>query len=190
MEVSIPNITQLLHRWQKGDQNAFAELSELIYQELYRRAQWLMAREGKRSFSSTDLIGELYLKLMGQQEQNWHNRNHFFKTTVTIMRHILVNQAKSRKAQKRGGNQVQVSADIVENLSGGLSHPEVFLKLDQGLTQLAERYERAARIFELRYLAGMNAIEIATLFQVHEATVRRDCVFAKTWLGRYIREGL
>jgi RNA polymerase sigma factor (TIGR02999 family) len=184
------NITALLQRWRKGDGDALAELTERVYHELYARARLMMLKEGRHSFSSTDLVGELYLRLMDERERDWQNRGHFYAVAATIMRHILINHAQARLTRKRGGDQARVTADVIERTPADLSQPEVIMQLDRGLTLLAEKDARTARIFELRNIVGLTAAEIAPMHDISAATVRREVAFARNWLSRYMREGV
>jgi RNA polymerase sigma factor (TIGR02999 family) len=179
--ISPQRVTQLLAHWSHGDDAALGELTPLVYEELRRLAHHHMGgQRPDHTLQTTALVNEAYLRLAGQTNPSWQNRAHFFAVAARAMRQILVNYAKSSRAQKRGGGAVKVELD-----EGALVSPEKskeIVDLNEALERLAALDSRKARVVELKYFAGLNHDEIAEVMKVSPVTVRRDWVFAKAWL--------
>jgi RNA polymerase sigma factor (TIGR02999 family) len=176
-------ITALLIDWSNGDEVAFEHLMPLVYDELRQMARKYMRRQPSgHTFQTTELIHEAYLKLARQDEQNWQNRAHFFGVASKAMRHILVDYARSKQSQKRGGWQEKVTLSDATAISGG--HAKEIIALDDALKTLASLDERKGRIVELKYFGGITNDEIAEVLNVSTETVKRDWRFARTWLLR------
>jgi RNA polymerase sigma factor (TIGR02999 family) len=174
-------MTELLQQWSQGDDSALAELTPLVYEELRRLAHHYM--EGERpghTLQTTALVNEAYLRLADQTNPNWQSRAHFFAVAARAMRGILVNYAKSNQAQKRGGGAARVELDEAAILSPEQSREIV--DLHEALERLATLNSRKARVVELKYFGGLNHDEIAEVMKISTVTVRRDWMFAKTWL--------
>jgi RNA polymerase sigma-70 factor, ECF subfamily len=179
--VSPRRMTQLLQRWSHGDDAALAELTPLVYEELRRLAHHYM--EGERpghTLQTTALVNEAYLRLADQTNRNWQSRAHFFAVAARAMRGILVNYAKSNQAQKRGGGAARIELDEAAILSPEQS--KEIVDLHEALERLATLNSRKARVVELKYFGGLNHDEIAEVMKISTVTVRRDWMFAKTWL--------
>src|SRR4029453_16736131 len=179
--VSPHRVTQLLQQWSHGDGSALAELTPLVYEELHRLAHHFM--EGQRpnhTLQTTALVNEAYLRLADQTNPNWQSRAHFFAVAARAMRQILVNYAKSNRAQKRGGGGARIELDEAAILSPEQSKEIVDLHGD--LERLDTLNSRKARVVELKYFGGLNHDEIAEVMKIPIGTVRRDWMFAKTWL--------
>jgi RNA polymerase sigma-70 factor (ECF subfamily) len=179
--VSPHEVTQLLAEWSHGDNAALAELTPLVYEELRRLAHHFM--EGQRpdhTLQTTALVDEAYLRLADQTRSNWQNRAHFFAVAARAMRQILVNYAKSSRAQKRGGGALKVELDEAAIVSPEQS--KAIVDLHEALERLGTLNARKARVVELKYFGGLNHDEIAEVMQVSTVTVRRDWVFARAWL--------
>jgi RNA polymerase sigma-70 factor (ECF subfamily) len=179
--VSPHKVTQLLQRWSQGDDSALAELTPLVYEELHRLAHHYM--EGERpnhTLQTTALVSEAYLRLIDQTNPNWQSRAHFFAVAARAMRQILVSYARSSRAQKRGGGGARVELDEAAILSPEQSNEIV--DVHEALEKLATLDERKAQVVELKYFGGLNHDEIAEVLKISTITVRRDWVFAKTWL--------
>jgi RNA polymerase sigma-70 factor, ECF subfamily len=179
--VSPHRVTQLLQQWSGGDNAALAELTPLVYEELRRLAHHYM--EGERSdhtLQTTALVNEAYLRLADQTNPNWQSRAHFFAVAARAMRGILVNYAKSNRAQKRGGGAARIELDEAAILSPEQS--KEIVDLHEALERLATLNSRKARVVELKYFGGLNHDEIAEVMKISTVTVRRDWMFAKTWL--------
>ncbi len=181
LSVSQHRVTQLLMDWSHGDDSALGELTPLVYEELRRLAHHFM--EGQRpdhTLQTTALVDEAYLRLADQTNPNWQNRAHFFAVAARAMRQILVNYAKSSRAQKRGGGALKVELDEAAIVSPEQSKEIIYLH--EALERLATLDSRKARVVELKYFGGLNHDEIAEVLKVSTVTVRRDWVFAKAWL--------
>jgi RNA polymerase sigma factor (TIGR02999 family) len=154
----------------------------LVYEELRLVAKAHLGRERPdHTFAPTDLVHETYLKLVDQRQADWKNRAHFFAVAARLMRRVLVDHARARLAQKRGGGAARVAFD--ETIPLGTDASDVMLlALDDALTELGTRDVRQARTVELRYFAGLTVDEAAEALGVSGMTVKRDWTIAKAWL--------
>ena len=178
-------VTMYLRAWQDGDAAAFDRLIDIVHAELHRLARARMRGERLgHTFSPTDLVSEAFLRLAGANV-DWQDRAHFFAVAARTMRQILVDHAREKAAQKRGGRAQAVTLDEQAIASG---RPEELIALDDALTALALVDERKARAIELRYFAGMEHKEIAAAMNVHVNTVARDLRLGEAWLHRHLLE--
>jgi RNA polymerase sigma factor (TIGR02999 family) len=176
------NITRMLKDWSGGDREALDQLLPFVYDELHRQASRYLRRErSDHTLQTTALIHEAYLKLIDQKEVEWQNRAHFFAVAAQAMRRILVDYARTRKREKRGGDDVKLQLDEAVNVSSGEKSIDL-VALDEALTRLSTFDERQARVVELRYFSGMTEEETAEVLGTSPATVRRDWNMAKAWL--------
>jgi RNA polymerase sigma factor (TIGR02999 family) len=176
------NVTQLLKEWSAGEARALDELMPLVYDELRRQAARFVRKErAGHTLQTTALIHEAYLKLIDQRNVEWQNRAHFFAIAATAMRRILVDYARERNREKRGGALENLPLDEALQISANEKSVDL-VALDEALTRLAELDQRQARIVELRYFSGLDNDETAAVLGVSNATVRRDWSFAKAWL--------
>ncbi len=177
-----PDITLILQELSDGKREVFDSLMPLVYEELRRQAASFMRRErADHTLQTTALIHEAFLKLVNQKDVRWQNRAHFFAIAATAMRRILVDYAKTRNREKRGGDAVLLQLD--ENVEAFASGKNIDLEaLDEALNRLAQFDERQARIVELRYFSGLTEQETAEVIGVSPATVRLDWKMAKAWL--------
>lgn len=175
------DVTQLLMAWRAGDDQALETLVPLIYRELHRLARRYMQMERRNhTLQTTALVNEAYLQMVKQRDAEWHGRTHFFAASAQAMRHILVDMARSRGRQRRGGETVKVSLE--EALVFTPERASELVDLDDALTALAELDERKSRIVELRYFAGLTIEETAEVLKISHATVEREWQRAKAWL--------
>lgn len=189
--MGIPNhprqITGLLLAWGKGDEAALNQLIPLVHDELRRIARRCMAGErGGHSLQATALVNEAYLRLIDVQHVDWQNRAHFLAMSARLMRRILVDVARSKRYQKRGGGAVRVTFDdalLVTDEPG-----QDLVALDDVLNALATVDERKARVIELRFFGGLSVEETASVLKVSVDTVMRDWKLAKAWLLRELRD--
>lgn len=180
-------ISVLLIDCSKGDEYALEELMPLVYTELRVMARKHMRRQPSgHTFQTTDLIHETYLKLAGREQRNWQSRSHFFGVAAKAMRHILVDYARSKNNQKRGGWQERVT--LTEHLKTTNQSSEEIVALDEALNQLATLDERKVRVVEMKFFAGLTVVEIAEVLKVSPETVKRDWSFAQTWLLRELKK--
>lgn len=176
-----PALTQLLLDLSEGQAQAADELVPLLYQDLRRIAHNHLYRErADHTLSTTALVHEAYLKLIDQDRAQWQNRAHFFATASNAMRRILVDYARRRRAEKRGGSYEKVA--LTDALMMAESRSEDLLALDEALNQLAHFDPRAAQIVEYRFFGGLKVEETATVLGISPTTVKRDWHMAKVWL--------
>lgn len=178
-----PNITEILHNWSEGDQNSLDALIPLVYQELHRLAHRALARNANSStVQTTALVHEAYLRLIDVKTVDWQDRVHFFAVSANLMRNILVDFARQRLSQKRGGELTHVELDEALDFSPNKSADLV--ALDEVLTELAKLSERQSRVVELKFFGGLTEDEISEVLKISPATVRRDWQVARAWLHR------
>ncbi|HBL28703.1 MAG TPA: RNA polymerase subunit sigma-70 [Acidobacteria bacterium] len=186
------DVTGLLHAWQQGDRAAFDRLVPLVYDELRGLARAQLRRDaGQWTLQATALVHEAYVRLAGT-DVSWENSSHFFAIAARVMRQVLVDEARRRQAEKRGGGvrPVDLAPDLLGAVSAGEPETEAdFLALDQALTRLAELDARRAEVVELRYFAGMTIEETSRHLGFSHATVERDLKLARAWLSRQLRRG-
>ncbi len=179
---SLPEeITQLLINWNQGDKAALDQLVPLVYPELRRLAKRHMARESpEHTLQTSALINEAYLKLVNQQNVQWQNRAHFFAIAAQIMRHILIDHARSHLYDKRGAGAQHVPLDeaaIVQDARAGQ-----LMALDEALNALEALDPRKSQIIELRFFGGLNTEETAEAMKISPSTAQREWRAAKAWL--------
>jgi RNA polymerase sigma factor (TIGR02999 family) len=184
-----PNeVTQLLQAWSRGDETALDRLMPLVYDELRRLAHHYMTRENAgHILQTTALVNEAYLRLIDANTVNWQDRAHFFAISAKLMRRILVQFARSRNSQKRGGGLSHVSLDKAALVSS--EQDADLIELDEALTSLAAIDQRKANVVELRFFGGLNLEETGEVLGVSPDTVWRDWDLAKSWLYREMRHG-
>ena len=180
------DITQLLHAWGGGDESALHKLMPLVYDELRQAARRYMARQRPdHTLQATALVNEVYLRLANIREVSWQDRTHLFAVCARLMRHILVDFARSQRRQKRGGGAHRVSLN--EALAVSRDAPDDLLSVDQALTALAAVDPRKSQVVELRFFGGLSTKETSEMLKVSEATVERDWKLAKLWMLRKIK---
>jgi len=175
-------ITQLLADLRGGRREAFDQILPLVYHELRRTARRELARRPSDTLSTTALVHELYLKLSRTLRVDWRDRPHFLSVAAVAMRHILVDRARRRTTEKRGGPHRHVTLD--DQLMGTDGQAESLLELHDALDQLAMLDERLARVVECRFFGGMTEQETAEALHITERTVRRDWVKARGLLSQ------
>lgn len=176
-------ITLLLVDWNEGDESALEELMPLVYRELRRMARGYMRKQpAGHTFQTTELIHEAYLKLAGGEDRKWRNREHFFGVAAKAMRHILVDYAKAKHRDKRGGWQARVT--FAEDAFGTQDSSKEVIALDDALKRLAVLDERKVRVVEMKFFGGLKVDEIAGVLKISPETVKRDWSFSKAWLLR------
>jgi RNA polymerase sigma factor (TIGR02999 family) len=175
-------ITQLLIAWSDGHREALEDLVPLVYDDLRRMAAGYMRYEGAgHALQPTALVHEAYVRLIDQRKVKWRNRAHFFGVAAGMMRRILVDQARRRRAEKRGGQWERVTLTGVEAAADGPDEVDV-LTLHGALERLAAFDPRQERIVELRYFGGLTIEETAEVVGLSPATVVREWTIAKAWL--------
>jgi RNA polymerase sigma factor (TIGR02999 family) len=181
-------VTQLLRAWSQGDQAALDELYRIVYDELRRLAHRYMSREQPgHTLQTTALVNEAYLRLADVKDMNWQDRAHFFAVSANVMRRILIDEARARRAERRGGDHLTIALDEALEVEGGEDLD--LIALDLALQGLAKTNERQSRVVELRYFGGLSVEETAEVLKVSSDTVTRDWRFAKAWLKREMVRG-
>jgi RNA polymerase sigma factor (TIGR02999 family) len=189
MSVDTPpnDVTELLRAWGAGDAEACEELARLVYAELRQQARRALRREGEgHTLQPTALVHEAWMRLDGQHDARWQSRTQFFAVAAQMMRRVLVDHARARRALKRGGEARVTLGDV----QGELDAPDAALDaidliaLDDALARLAILDPQKARLVELRYFAGLSITEAATALGVSPATVGREWAVARIWLRR------
>lgn len=179
-------VTGLLLKWGQGDDGALHELIPLVHRELHEMARRHMRHEhAGHSLQATALLNEAYLRLVDGAAVTWQDRVHFLAVSSRVMRRILVDHARARRAQKRGGGATTVTFD--EALVVTNEEPQDFVALDDALEALAKFDDRKSRVIELRFFGGLTVDETATVLKVSPATVMSDWKLAKAWLQREMR---
>ena len=180
------SISQLLFEVSQGNRDAEAALMTQVYGELRCLARkYMRAERANHTLQATALVNEAYLRLMGQQDASWQDRAHFFAAAAQLMRHILVDHARSRKAGKRGGEQQQVT--LTESIAAEEKKTVEVLALHEALEKLARLDERQARVVEMHFFGGLTFGEIAYVLDTSERTVKRDWTMARAWLYKELR---
>ena len=185
------DITGLLKSWSRGDEAALAQLTPLVYAQL--RAQARRHMRGERSgatLQSTALVHETYLRLVDVRVTDWQDRAHFFALSAQLMRRILVDAARARNAQKRGGPAARVqgvSTPDLDQVAAADSSAALLCELNDALETLRGLDPRRAQVIELRFFGGLSVDETADVLQVSPQTVMRDWRLAKVWLARELR---
>jgi len=175
------DVTGLLLAWSRGEQAALDELIPLVSAELRRLAHGYLRREPPgHTLQTTALVNEAYLRLVDARRVEWRNRAHFFAISANLMRRILVDFARARRYQKRGGDVVHVSV-IEGRVPAPQPGPDV-VALDEALENLAAFDPRAARVVELRFFGGLRVDEISEVVGISPRTVKRDWLAARNWL--------
>jgi len=183
---SSARLTQLLLAWRDGRAGALEELTPIVYQHLHRIAQrYLAAEQPGHTLQATALVNEAYLRLVDCESLTWQNRAHFFGVAAQLMRRILVDFARARRNQKRGGGLHQTTFDeglVVQ----GRSNADL-VAIDDALNALAVIDKRKAQVVEMRFFGGLQEREIAECLKISVDTVQRDWKTARVWLYNYLR---
>jgi RNA polymerase sigma-70 factor, ECF subfamily len=181
------DVTRLLRAWTEGDTQALEQLTPLVYEELYRRAHWHMARENAgHTLQATALVNEIYVRIVDLRRVSWRDRAHFFAMSSRLIRQVLIDAARSKHAQKRGGQLPHVAID--ESLLVSEEPRADVIALDDALTTLATIDPRKSQVVELRFFGGLDIEETAEVLRVSPETVKRDWKLAKAWLRRELTQ--
>ena len=179
-------VTNLLKAWSSGEQAALARLAEHVYPELRLIARRYLRNEAQgNTLQTTALVHEVYLRLVDVSSVDWQARAQFFSMAAQMMRRILVDAARARGSDKRGGRAVKVNIEETAFLSPA-PNPSL-LALDDALTVFSEVAPRQAKVVELRYFGGLTEEEIVAVLKISARTVRRDWDLAKAWLSRELK---
>ncbi len=179
-------ISRILKDWGGGSQEAFDQLIPLVYDELRRQAARYLRRERPgHTLQTTALIHETYLKLVGQKNVDWQNRAHFYGIAAQAMKRILVDHARARHREKRGGAAENLPLDEARFVAAGQEKVDL-IAMDEALTRLAQFDPQQARLVELKFFAGLSIEDIAETLRLSPATVKREWRSAKAWLYQEI----
>lgn len=183
MQASGRDVTRLLIEWGEGSEEALGELITVVHRELHRLAREHMRRERVgHTLQPTALVNEAYIRLVDQKRAKWENRAQFFGVAAQMMRRILVDHARKRRAARRGGGVEPLPFD--ESIATPRGPAVNLTALDDALRQLESIDPRQSRVVELKYFAGLSIEEIARVLDISPATVAREWTTAKAWLGR------
>jgi RNA polymerase sigma-70 factor (ECF subfamily) len=181
-------ITRMLHLWREGDKEALDRLIRVMHKDLLQIARHFMRGEKVgHSLQATALVNEAYLRLFDNKQINWHDRTHFLAVSAMLMRRILVDHARKKNYQKRGGDMVKVPWDtglVVTSEERGLD----LEALDDALEALEKLDPRKAKVVEMKFFGGMTVEETAAALKVSPDTVMRDWRLAKAWLSRALKK--
>jgi RNA polymerase sigma-70 factor, ECF subfamily len=181
---SSSDVTRLLMQWSQGDAAALQQVYPLVYDELRQLARRRLHGEHREhTLAPTALVHEVYLRLVDQRRATWQNRAQFLAVAAQLMRRILVDHARARRARKRGGTATLVSLDSAGDLPASTGTADV-LAIDEAVTKLAAHDADQARIVELRFFAGLSVEEIAHVLHRSPRTVKREWRLARAWLYR------
>lgn len=188
MRPSAEGVTELLHEWSQGNDAALEQLMPIVHVELRRLARRQMRRERNgHTLQTTALVNEVYMRLVDASRIRWQDRTHFFAMSSRLMRRILVDHARARRYQKRGGNAIRVT--LTPELALATDRGADLVALDDALNALAAFDARKSRVVELRFFGGLSVAETAEALGVSPETVMRDWRMAKAWLHKELSHG-
>jgi RNA polymerase sigma factor (TIGR02999 family) len=181
------DVTRILNAIEHGDAKATDELLPMVYEELHLLAAQKIAQEKPgQTLQATALVHEAYLRLVGEEAQDWKNRSHFFKVAAEAMRRILIDSARRKKSLKHGGERQKIDLDQAILTQDGVSSIDDLIALDEALARLSADEEIRAEVVKLRYFAGLNVEQTADILEISPATVKRYWSYARAWLLREI----
>jgi RNA polymerase sigma factor (TIGR02999 family) len=179
------DVTRILDAIGQGDAQAADQLLPMIYQELRRLAALKMASETPgQTLQPTALVHEAWLKLVGQEDRKWQDKNHFFAAAAEAMRRILVDNARRKRTQRHGGEHQRVG---LEEVNLAVENDEQLLAVNDALERLAAKDNEKAELVKLRYFVGMTIEEAAQVLGISEGTAKRHWAYARAWLANEMR---
>jgi RNA polymerase sigma factor (TIGR02999 family) len=182
------DVTKLLLAWSQGDSSALEQLTPVVYRELHRLARHYIGQERPgHTLQTTALVNEAYLRLVDVNRMHWNNRAHFFAVSAQVMRRILVEFARRRHREKRGGEAARLSLD--EAITVSVERGPDLLALDDALRTMAAMDPRMSQVVELRFFGGLTVEETSEVLKISPETVMRDWKSAKVWLLRELSAG-
>ncbi|MDJ0655256.1 MAG: ECF-type sigma factor [Xanthomonadales bacterium] len=180
------DITRILEGWNHDDPDSRARALELVYPHLKNIASASLARQGRATLQTTELVNEAYIRLAGQRSTDWQSRGHFFAIVARLIRRVVVDHVRRKLSEKRGSGQTPVGLDLV-SVPVPANYPD-WLDLDRAMQELEKINETAARVVDLRYIAGLNIEETAETLGIGTATVGRHWRFARSWLQTQLND--
>ena len=182
------HVSALLLDWSEGREEALDDLLPLVYGELRRVARFALRREAAgHTLRTTALVHEAYLRLVGT-DLEWDGARHFMRVAARAMRRVLVDHARKRRSQTRGGGVRPLGLDTLEGILPDEGRPEAVIELDEALERLIALEERKGRVIELYYFGGLSYDEVAAALGISAATVHRDLRMARAWLYKELRD--
>ena len=183
------DVTSLLQLWSEGDDLAFEHVIPLVYDELHQMAlRYLAGERSDASVQATGLVNEVCIRLLGWDQAHWQNRRHFFGVSAQMMRRVLVDIARRRNADRRGGaGAIRVPLENID-LAAPQPHDDL-VAVDRALEKLAAEDARKARVVELRFFGGLSMEEAAQTLGISLRTAHSDWAFARAWLYNVLRDG-
>jgi RNA polymerase sigma factor (TIGR02999 family) len=179
------DVTQILNAIERGDARATDELLPLVYEELRLLAAQKLSHESPgQTLQATALVHEAYIRLVGEERQSWDSRGHFFAAAAEAMRRILVESARRKKTQRKGGDCRRVDLAASDAVGEDDLHSNDFLVLDQAIEKLSRKDELKANVVKLRYFAGLTIEQTACSLRISPATAKRYWTYARAWLIR------
>jgi RNA polymerase sigma factor (TIGR02999 family) len=176
-------VTELLRAWRAGDTRAGDLLVKVLYRELHDMARRrLQSERPGMTLQTTALVHETYLRLVDQRRVDWRDRGHFLALAATMMRRVLVDRARARRAGKRGSGGPAIT--LTDAASAGVNSADQVLDVNRALERLTAAYPRPAQVVEMRFFGGLELEEIGAVLGITERTVKRDWAFARAWLAR------
>ncbi len=188
MSTNMTDVTRILNAVRKGDVRATDDLLAAVYQELRRLAAVRLSQEpAGQTLQATALVHEAYIRLVGVEDQSWEGRGHFFAAAAEAMRRILIEKARYKQRNKRGGDRRRIDLEDATLAIEGPS--EDVIAVDEALTRLAQEDQVVADLVKMRYFAGLNLDEIAKILGISRRTADRYWAYARAWLHREITKG-
>jgi len=185
--MAMTDVTQILNAIEHGDAKAADELLPLVYEELRLLAAQKMAQEKPgQTLQATALVHEAYIKLVGEEAQNWQSRSHFFRAAAEAMRRILIDNVRHKKSLKHGGEHQKLDLNETIVKQDSTSSIDDLIALDEALARLSEDEEIRAEVVKLRYFAGLSVEQTADILGISPMTVKRYWAYARAWLLREI----
>lgn len=183
-----PKITQLLIKFRNGSRESYNQLFPLVYDRLKQIAcRQLSGEKAGHTYSKTDLVHEAYFRLINQNEVNWQDRAHFYAIAAKSMRRILIDYARKKCAEKRGGK--KHDRTFIDEIMNIEKQAEELINIDEALDKLADLDDRMAKVVEFRYFGEMTFDDIAGVLNLSARTIKRDWAQARGWLYKELKEG-
>ncbi|MBS1796421.1 MAG: sigma-70 family RNA polymerase sigma factor [Acidobacteria bacterium] len=180
-------ITLLLNQWKQGDAEAFDKLTQYVYDDLkHRAASYMRNQRPGHTLQTTGLVHEAFIRLIDKNEIEWQDRQHFMAVASVVMRNIIIDYARQRNRDKRGGKNNDVPLDEANYIGTKGNSPVNLIDLDEALKRLASFDERQSKIVELKYFGGLTLEEIGGVLGISTATVKRDWNIARAWLRQQL----
>ena len=184
---TMSDVTRILNAIEQGDDNAADKLLPLVYEELRHLAARKLSRESPgQTLQATALVHEAYIRLVGEEVQDWKSRRHFFRSAAEAMRRILVDNARRKKSLKHGGEHQKIDLDEASLKQDNAPSVDNLIALDEALSRLSEEEKTRAEVVKLRYFAGLSVEQTADILEISPTTVKRYWAYARAWLLREI----